>query len=357
MKQTIVVIGGGIMGLSCAWRLAEKGHNVTVLEKEKCGSGSTCASLGALVPYNPWREDQNPTNQRNSLWSYPTFAKELLEASGIDIGFSRLGRLLIIQSKEQLERLSEGTKIANEKWPTFNGKPAQKILTKEELQQAEPEVNVSEFGALYCRASAQFTPSRMIAALRAACMRNGVDIRENSPAIDIIMEGKKVTSVRSATGLIKAESVILAAGAWSKNLLPKSIRPEKYVKPIKGQSLELSLDHQPIKRLIKGLGIYLMPIAGNKIWVGGTKETETGFNNETTEEAEDFLLNKAEQLMPILAEAKIVKQWSGLRPYSEQKDPIVGWDKEVKGLYHLTGHGGIGLCLAPYTSKKVAEDF
>ena len=121
----IVVIGGGIIGLSTAWRLSQKGHEVIVLEKGKCGSGSTCASLGALIPYNPWRDDDMPNNQRKSLWSYANFAKELIEASGIEIGFSRLGRFQVAQSQEQFDRLAGGVEIAREKWPTFDGKPAQ----------------------------------------------------------------------------------------------------------------------------------------------------------------------------------------------------------------------------------------
>ena len=231
------------------------------------------------------------------------------------------------------------------------------MLTPEEINKLEPEVEAGEYGALYCHATAMFEPTRMIAALRAACMRNNVDVRENSPAIEIVLDEDKILAVRSATGIIQTQNVILAAGAWSKDLLPEKYKQEEYVIPLKGQALELSMNHQPIKRLIRGLGIYLMPLPNNKIWLGATKERNSGFDSTTTEEAEEFLLRKGEALMPILAEAKIVKQWANLRPHSKQGGPILGWDKELKGLYHATGHGGIGLCFAPYTSNKIAEDF
>lgn len=357
MQNAVVVIGGGIIGLSAAWRLAQNGHEVTLLEKEKCGSGSTCASLGALVPYNPEREDETPTTQRHSLWSYPHFIKELTEISGIDTGYSRIARIQLIQSQEQFDKMSRGAEIANKKWPSIDGKLIQKIISPDELRKIEPEIEPTEFGALLCKATAQLNPQRTIAALRAACMRNGVDIRENSPAIEIMTSGKNITSVHSATGTIATNKVVLAAGAWSKNILPKKFTQEKYVAPVKGQSLELSVKGKQLKHMIRGLSIFIMPTGKNTVWVGGTKEREAGFDTSLTQDAEDYLLKKAEALMPILTEAKIVKQWCGLRPYSQQGGPIIGWDENLNGLYHATGHGGIGLCFAPYTSHKIMEDF
>ncbi|MFT7144610.1 MAG: glycine/D-amino acid oxidase-like deaminating enzyme, partial [bacterium] len=121
--------------------------------------------------------------------------------------------------------------------------------------------------------------------------------------------------------------------------------------------LELSMNKQPLKRLIRGLGVYLMPLPNKKIWLGATKEPNLGFNTETTLEAEEMLIRKGEALMPALAKAKIIKQWANVRPHSKQGGPILGWDKNLKGLYHATGHGGIGLCFAPYTANKIMEDF
>lgn len=355
--SNIVIIGGGIMGLAAAWRLSEAGHSVILLEKEKCGSGSTCTSLGALVPYNPWREDETPTLQRESLRAYPTFVKELWEKTGIDVAYKQNGRIQVIQTEKQLEQLSKGAVIACEKWGTMGGKPIQEILTPEQLKRIEPELEPTAFGALLCRATANFSPSRMVAALRSACMKNGVDIRENSPAGQIVTSAGKITAVHSATGPIATEKVILAAGAWSKNLLPKEAYSEKYVSPLKGQAVELSHPKLKINHMIRGLNVYLIKSETGSILLGGTKEPEAGFNTGTTEEALDFLLKKAEELVPAIAEAKVVKQWSGLRPYSEQGKPITGWDKTVQGLYHLTGHAGIGLCMTPYASAQVLKDF
>lgn len=356
MPKHVTIIGGGIIGLSSAWRLAQTGFDVTLLEKGICGSGATTASLGALVPYNASRKDTWPENQRQSLWQYPHFINDLQKATGIDVAYKKSGRLQIIQDERQFQKLKEDADIANGEWPFSRG-PVQRFLTADEVQKREPELNVTEFGAMQCNATAHFHPKRMVAALRSACMKRGVDIRENSPAIRFIVEDGKITSVYSATGLIKTDAVVLAAGAWSKSLLPEKSQMEKYVRPLKGQALEISTPHKLISHMIRGLGVYLIQMDDKILWLGGTKEKDAGFDETLTPEAEDFLLAKAEQLIPAIAECKVVKQWAGLRPYSENKHPFIGWDDNTPNLYHATGHAGIGLCLTPYTSSKVMEDF
>jgi len=359
MKQNteMIIIGGGIMGLSCAWRLAQSGHQVTVLEKGKCGSGSTCASLGALVPYNPWREEAHPILQRQSLWAYPAFAAELLAETGIDVAYAQCGRIQVVQRESQYQRLKDGCDIANAQWPKFASHQPQRMLTPEEVKRLEPELEGTEWGALYCRNSSKMDPVRMIAALRAACMKHGVDIRENSAVDRIIMDGGKVIGVICGTGNIATEQVVLAAGAWSKDLIPAEYRPKEFVKPLKGQSLELSVNKPLLRHMVRGRGIFIMQASDKRIWVGGTKEVDTGFDESCTQEAEDKLLQKAEALVPALAEAKVVKQWVGFRPHSEVGAPLVGAVENTQGLFSVTGHGGIGLCLAPMTAKLVAEEF
>lgn len=356
MHKHITIIGGGIIGLSAAWKLAEQGFQITVLEKGKCGSGSTTASLGALVPYNASREDEMPNIQRNSLWSYPKFVNDLHALTGIEVGYKTAGRLQIIQNDCQKSKLEQDATIANTTWP-HNVHKVQKLLSKEDLQVLEPELAPNELGALHCQATAYFEPKRMIAALRSACMKKGVDIREDSPAVKILEEDGEIKSVHSATGLVKTDAVIMAAGAWSKKLLPASSTLTAYVKPLKGQALEISTPKRLIHHMVRGLGVYLIQIDDKTLLLGGTKEKDADFNDSLTWEAEEFLLSRAEQLVPAIAECKVVKQWAGFRPYSEKGSPFIGWDNDIKNLYHATGHAGIGLCLTPYTCHKIVEDF
>lgn len=357
MAKQIVVIGGGIIGLSSAWKLAEAGHSVTVLEKGKCGDGATTASLGALVPYNASREDSLPSKQRQSLWVYPQFVNDLHKLTGIDVGFKQTGRIQLIQNEHQRNKMQQDADIANEKWP-FESDETQKLLNEAELKKLEPEVEGTNFGALHCKATATFEPKRMIAALRSACMKMGVDIREHSPAVQFITQPSHVSQVHTATGLVSADFVVLAAGAWSKNILPADhpLQQTGYVAPLKGQALEVATSHQLINHMVRGLGVYLIQVDDKKLLIGGTKEKDAGFDTATTQKAEDDLLAKAEKLVPAIAECKVVRQWAGLRPYSEQKAPFIGWDSAFENLYHATGHAGIGLCLTPYTCQKVLKD-
>lgn len=356
MPKHITILGGGIIGLSCAWKLAEEGFDITLLEKSLCGAGSTTASLGALVPYNASRQDEWPKIQRKSLWAYPNFINDLHALTGVDIGYKRAGRLQVIQNESQMEKLAQDAKIANSEWPHAS-QEVQTFISANELKNIEPEMEATEHGAMLCKATAYFEPKRMVAALRSACMKKGVDIRENSPAIRIVTEKEKITAVHSATGLIKTDAVIMAAGAWSKTLLPNESDLIKYVAPLKGQAIEVSTTSRLIHHMVRGLGVYLIQIDDKKLLIGGTKEKNTGFDEAITPEAEDFLLSRAEKLVPAIAECKVVKQWAGFRPYSEAGAPFIGWDKNVKGLYHTTGHAGIGLCLTPYTCQQALEDF
>lgn len=354
-KTEILIIGGGVIGLACAWRLAQAGRKVILLEAKECGAGATRASLGVLMPYGAESSKPIAIRQRQSLFLYPAFVKELFLETGIDVGYTPLGRLHFLQSVNQREKLSGGAEIACATWPKISGTaPVQEVLSYEEAKKIEPEADFGEFGALFCRLTARVCPVGLTQALKGACRKSGAEIREHSHVSDIIYEGEKAIGVRSGTGPVMAEKILICTGAWSSKLLNDSQKEEVAVTPLKGQALELQCSKLPVRRLVRGLGVYVLPLAGNRVMIGATKE-DAGFDETVTPEGEDVLLNKAERLVPALAEAKVSRAWASLRPHRIAGEPFEGKVCGTANLYVVSGHGGMGICMAPIVAQQVEE--
>lgn len=353
-KTEILVIGGGVMGLSCALRLAQAGYDITLLEKGQCGQGATTASFGALMPYNAMKQDELPELQRSSLWQYPALADELLTLSGIDIGYQRVTRLQPINDKQQQQKLMEAANAACELWPNPLGVTLQQVINSEQAKQFEPALAETAFGFLKCQATSKVNVVSLTAALKASCLHLGVKIQENVDVRPLSITQDRIDLVHTRAGPVQADNIILAAGAWSQQLLPSTMAA--VVKPVKGQSLILHHDTLRLKPLLRGLGIFVIHVGDGHHIVGATTEREAGFDESTTPQAVDFLVDKVRKLVPALADAKVIKQWVGFRPTSCTGKPSVGFVDGVKNLYLVSGHGGLGICIAPATARLVAKE-
>jgi len=355
-KADILVIGGGVIGLASAWRLAKVGKNVVLVEKETCGSGASLASLGALMPYAPGHSAPLAKSQQQSLWSYPEFVKELIVDTGIDPLYRKLGRLQLLNSDHQVDTYTLGAQIAEDEWPKQGSEKVIEVLSKDDAEKLEPEVLCSEFGAALCRNTAHISVEHLIAALRSACMKAGVDLRENCLAHELIVEDETVLGAHTSMGIAHAAITVLSAGAWSKSLLPSVDNDEQLlVSPVKGQAIMLQCKTPVLKHLVRGRGLYIVPIDRNRVLVGATKEANEGFDVTPTGDGLDALLQKVESMVPALSEAEVVKHWAGLRPQSEVRVPVVEPCETHKGLFVATGHGGIGICMLPAASQMVVD--
>lgn len=354
--DSILIVGGGVCGLGIGWRLAQAGRPVTVLEQREIGPGSlpaaTWASAGMLAPHveaEPGEEKLLPLLlESHARW--PAFARELQEASGVDVGYRTEGTLVVALDRDQAERLrfqyefqrSLGLELV---W-----------LSGDAARRREPHLSRNVAAALYSPHDHQVDNRQTLLALRQAFLAAGGVLRERAAVAEILVGSGAVQGVRLTSGeMLHAPVVVIAAGAWSATLpgLPPEAQPP--VRPVKGQMLALQTpSNAPLLRhVVWGRDVYLVPRKDGRLLVGATVE-EKGFDAQLTAGGVYQLLRRAWELLPGIDEAPLIELWAGLRPGSRDDAPILG-ATSVKGLILATGHYRNGILLAPITADAVSH--
>lgn len=355
----ILILGGGVIGLACAWRLAQGGAHVQLLESREPGQGATLAALGALWPASPLARGPLQELHRASLWQFEGFAAELARVTGRAVSWRRLGRLELLNSSKAADRAAVEAAAACAEWPAFGAPgPTMELLGADEIAGRFPQLSRPVYPGLLCRATAQVQVPELVAALVAACQSAGVSIRSNTRVLALARAGDRVTGVVTAEGTISADSVVLATGAWTA-LLGEAVAAVAPVRPAKGQGLALQMPHGVrLEGIVKADSTYLIPwVERGEILVGSTTEPEAGFDEAATAEGRAQLLAGAAGILPGLRDAVVLRHWAGLRPQNPAKrhPPIMGPHPELGNLFLCTAHFKTGIGLAPVVSQLVAE--
>lgn len=353
----IVIIGGGICGLGIGWRLAEKGADVTIIERDAAGQAATWAAAGMLAPQAEAEHGEEAllplALESRAMWA--AFAQDLTAASGIDVDYRTEGTMVVSLDRDDREYLESRydyfrTLGLDVEW-----------LSGYAARQREPHLARAVSGAVYSAMDHQVDNRLVATALRAAYLAAGGILRENLAVDEVLVSDNRVTGVRAGDEEIAADSVVLAAGAWSRNMagIPDEARPP--VRPLKGQMVSVAMDPRNplIEHVIWGPGngivpsIYLAPKGDNRLIIGATVE-EMGFDTEMTAGGLFELLRTAWEVLPGIYDLPVVESWAGLRPASRDDAPILG-PTPVEGLVLATGHHRNGILLAPVTASKIAD--
>jgi len=347
----IAVIGGGVIGLSCARQLAREGLRVRVYERGLCGGGATQASLGVLAPPSPLPQHPLQVMHRRSLAQFGAFAAALAAESGIDCRYRQCGSLEILPSESQYAMAhKESAFVASN--PGI-GLPALQLIPPDEVRALEPRVTATEFGALWCPSAANVSVAALIAALTGAVRHAGVEICEGWEVTGIETEAGKVTGVRAGREFTACGLVLAAAGVWTGGLMPV-LQEYAPTRPVRGQALLLRTSPQPVAHIVKWQRGYIMPWESDCTAIGSTTERGSGFDSSVTAGGQHEILGKALTAAPCLAGATISKSWAGLRPAPLDRRPIMGALPGVEGLYAAAGHYKIGFGFAPICAELVA---
>jgi glycine oxidase len=347
----VVVVGGGAIGLAVAWRAAQAGMAVTVVDPAP-GRGASWAAAGMLAPVTEvhYGERQLLALNLAAAARWPSFAAELEEAAGQPVGYRPGGTLAVARDADDNATLEDLYQFQ-----LRCGLEVERLRSRE-CRQLEPGLAPSIRGGVLAAGDHQVDNRALVQALVVACERAGVRLVEGRVA-ELAVEGGQVTgAVLAASGeRLAAGTVVLAAGCWSGGIGGLAAEALPPVRPVKGQLLYLRgpADQPLCSRNVRGLEVYVVPRGDGRVVVGATVE-EQGFDTTVTAGAVHDLLRAALELLPEVAELELAETVVGLRPGSPDNAPMLG-PAGPDGLVVATGHYRNGILLTPVTADAIAE--
>jgi glycine oxidase len=342
----VVVIGGGVIGCSIAFRLANAGLKVTVVERGRVGCEASRAAAGMLSP-------QTEANQPGPFFDlclksrsmYRQFASELADISGIDVEYRDEGSLCL---------LSDTVDSADDAWWSWQQSAGLdlEVISNDNLRKIEPSVAESARGAVFVPNDHQVENRRRMDALQIAMKRSDVQLIEGQSVDKILLDGRRAIGVSAGNVRFNAGAVVMAAGCWSSQVLDVLGLRLRLI-PAKGQMVAVRTTEPSIRHVIHSSDCYLIPRSAGRILIGATVEY-VGFNKRVTAGGIRCLLESAIRLVPSLKNFEITETWSGLRPDTPDHLPVLG-NSGIDNLLLATGHFRNGILLAPVTAELIAQ--
>jgi glycine oxidase len=339
----VLVVGGGAIGLLSARLLAAAGVEVCLLDQGAVGQESSWAGGGIVSPLYPW--NYSPAVTALAHWSqdfYPQLGAKLLEDTGVDPEVYVTGLYWLDQ--EQAAPLA---------WAAREQRPMQAVSV-ESVYRAVPALAGGFSQALFMSGVANVRNPRLIKALRAALAQMpNVTVHEQCAVSGFIRDGERICGVHTSAGEMRADRVVVAAGAWSGELL-RSLGIALPVEPVKGQMILYKCAEDFLTSIVLANGRYAIPRRDGHVLIGSTLE-HVGFDKTPTEEALASLKASAVGLLPALVDAEVVGHWAGLRPGSPEGIPFIGPVPGHDGLWLNCGHFRNGLVLAPASCQLLTD--
>ena len=344
------IVGGGVIGLSCAFELARRGVDVTLLERAALGAGASSVAAGMLAPSSELENTPLPLLelQLDSLRRYRQFVADVEATGGQSCGYRDEGTLWVSRHRDDDLELDHLCAIQQDR-----GMPAQR-LTGRELRQIEPHVSPRAVGGLLVERDTQVNPRMLGAALRAACEALGVEIRTQTSVTAIEPSNGQLTlALESAGGspTLQTDQVLLASGVWLEDGMLTPL-PIVGMRPVKGQILHL--DGQPLtEHVLRNRDVYIVPRTGGELVIGATEE-EQGFDLTPTAGGVLDLLRFGFEVLPGIYDLHLTEIDVGLRPAFSDHLPALG-PTSVDSVFIAAGHYRGGILLAPSTAHWIAE--
>jgi glycine oxidase len=343
----VVIIGGGIIGCSIAWRLAKAGMKVTVLDRSEPGAEASSAAAGMLAPLGEMIEHRIFSELCvASRGLYPRFAAEIEECSGHHAGYRSDGSLVVALDETDEEELAKVHRTQT----TLGFKLHS--LTAAEVHSREAGLSPMIRSGLFIPDDHWIDNQRLMRALLVACQRTGVRIEAGCAVQKFHTKGDHIESITAGNDAsFTAGTYILAAGSWSGEIAAE-LGINLPVTPCRGQMMEFEVERELPFVVRRGMH-YLVPRPERRLLVGTTSEY-TGFEKAVTAKGLFSLLAGAVRLAPLVNQCHFLRAWAGLRPDTADHLPILGYG-EIENLVFATGHFRNGILLAPLTAEVIAD--
>jgi glycine oxidase len=331
----VIVVGAGIIGLSLAIELNKQGLRVLVVEKGEPGREASWAAGGMLVDFPTETLPGLRELATASARMYPEFVHELEDESGLKIDLRSAGTLLFLDASPGPAALDPHGWLA--RW-----------------RELEPNLKAANLRAtsrvgVYLK-ERSVDPRHVTAAALAAARHRGIDFSSGNHVLAVEMANGKADGVRTNKTQFAAAMVVNCAGAWAGQIGPHSFP----TRPVKGQMLYVAMPQKEmVRHVVRTQEVYVIPRSDGRMLIGTTVE-EAGFDKQTVPETILKLRRAAVDLVPNLADARILEAWAGLRPGTPDGLPILG-ATPTPGYFVATGHFRDGILLAPVTARAMAE--
>lgn len=340
-QPDILIIGGGVIGLTTALELALHGLRVLVADRQSVGQEASWAGAGMLppgyVPNSPHPEARLRSFS-HTLW--PELTSRLQEFTGRDNGYRICGSLLIAENKQSAEILAG-------QWAA--DRVAAHCITDAELRNSWPVLAQQHTAAVWLPEQAQVRNPWHLQALKIACQQLKVEFLEQAAPVMLDQRQERVDAVRIGTERLVPQQVCIAAGAWTASVLQHA-GVSLPIRPVRGQMVQLRSPLPLLSCVIEAGRRYLVPRTDGLILAGSTEE-DSGFQKGNTPEGVAGLIEFACELVPELRHQELVRCWSGLRPGSADDLPLLGLVPGFRNLFVAAGHFRAGLQMSPGTAR------
>lgn len=348
--EKIVIIGGGIVGMTAAYLLAKQQKEVILIDRKEPGQ-ATIAAAGIICPWL--------SKRRNKIWYelakdsarfYPQIMADLAQDTAKNTGYKMLGALCLREDEEKLMELEQ---IAIERCQEAPEIGDIKRLSRAETKEKFPLVDPA-FGGVYVSGGARVDGESLVLALADAATRQGAMIIKDKARLE--KNGETLTVVTNDTRF-SADKIILAAGAW----LPELLQPlglQAAIHPQKGQLLHLELEGMDTNNwpvVLPPSAKSIVPFDDGRMIIGATHENEGGFDLEPTDIAVKEILDDIARFAPAVKQAKLAEIRVGTRPFTPDFTPIIGVLPTTKNIFVANGLGSSGLTTGPYVAKILVE--
>ena len=346
-QYDVLIVGGGVIGCSILYQLSKRGNNVLMLERNQLASKASKAAAGMLGVQTELKGG-SPLYRlaQKSRNMYQALAQELKELSGIDIEYVENGMIKLARTEGEAQAL---VSVASQ----TDDEEGVEWLSPLKLSAFEPHLSKGVKGGLFIPRDGNVSAPKLTEALGLSSVRLGADVKEYTEVYDFIVEGSRITGVKTSLGPFYASEIIVAGGAWSQSLLERiGVTLPSF--PVKGECFSVKYSRKLVERTIFTEGCYIVPKVGGRFLIGATEHAHT-FDETVSVSGLMNLMKRATDILPKLIHADWEKAWSGIRPQTQGGFPIIGRDERWEGLSIATGHYRNGILLAPITGVMMAD--